>query len=81
MDISHFGKFCVVSPEGEAYMEYEIVGNTLTVLHTKVPEALGGRGIAGKLAEETAAFAGAHHFTLASECSYMTGWLQKQSRV
>ena len=81
MDISHFGKFCVVSPEGEAYMEYEISGDILTIMHTRVPEELGGRGIAGKLAEEVAAFAKAKSFTLKSECSYMTGWLQKHPQA
>jgi uncharacterized protein len=81
MDIIHSGKVAFAYPEGEAYMEYEITGDILTVMHTRVPEELGGRGIAGKLAEEVAAFAKAKSFTLKSECSYMTGWLQKHPQA
>ena len=33
-------------PEGRAYLEYTEDNGTVTVIHTIVPEALGGRGIA-----------------------------------
>ena len=77
MEFVHSGKIAAVYPEGEAYMEYEIAGDTLTVLHTRVPEALSGRGLAGELAKQVAAFAKAAGLSLASECTYMTAWLEK----
>lgn len=77
MEKIHTGKVSFVYPEGEAYMEYDISGGALTVLHTRVPDALGGQGIAGKLAEEVAAFSKERHFTLKSECTYMTAWLKR----
>ena len=43
-------RFLQEDPKGTAYMEYTCAGNILTVTHTKVPDALAGRGIAGKLA-------------------------------
>lgn len=77
MDVVHSGKIAAMFPEGEACMEYEIAGGTLTVLHTRVPEALSGRGLAGELAKRVAAFAKDAGLTLASECTYMTAWLEK----
>ena len=77
MDIVHTGKIAAVYPEGEAYMEYEIAGGTLTVMHTRVPDALSGRGLAGELAKRVAAFAKDAGLALASECMYMTAWLEK----
>ncbi len=77
MDIVHTGKIAAVYPEGEAYMEYEIAGDTLTVMHTRVPDALSGRGLAGELAKRVAAFAKDAGLALASECTYMTAWLEK----
>ncbi len=77
MDFVHSGKIALVYPEGEAHMEYEIKGGTLTVLHTRVPDALVGRGLAGELAKQVAAFAKEAGLALASECTYMTAWLEK----
>ena len=77
MDIVHTGKIAAVYPEGEAYMEYEIAGGTLTVMHTRVPDALSGRGLAGELAKRVAAFAKDAGLALVSECTYMTAWLEK----
>ena len=40
----------VVALEGElAHLDYSVDGGVMTIHHTIVPEALGGRGIAGSL--------------------------------
>lgn len=38
-------------PEGKALITYEIDGNTMSILHTEVPEAVEGQGIASELAK------------------------------
>ena len=57
--------------------EYTCAGNILTVTHTKVPNALAGRGIAGKLASAFYEWASRHHYIVHSECSYMSHWMEK----
>ena len=58
-------------------MFYLYAGNILTVTHTKVPDALAGRGIAGKLASAFYEWAIRHHYIVHSECSYMSHWMEK----
>ena len=55
-------RFLQEDPKGTAYMEYTCTGNILTVTHTKVPDALAGRGIAGKLASAFYDWASRHHY-------------------
>ena len=46
-------------------------GNARVADHTLVPEAIGGRGVAGKLVEALIADARAQGFTVVPECSYV----------
>lgn len=73
-------RFTIPAPEGASYLEYKTESGTLTVLHTVVPPALGGRGIAASLAEAAAAYAEAEGLVLASDCSYMTAWMKRHPR-
>lgn len=72
--------FILSYPEGDAHIEYTLTGNAFTVIHTIVPKALEGRGIAAKLAEAAAAYTEEKHYTLASECSYMTAWMKRHGK-
>lgn len=49
-------KFKIESPKGLSCLEYDLTGHVFTVLHTIVPAALSGKGLAAQLAE--AAIAG-----------------------
>lgn len=64
-------RFLKEDPRGTAYMEYTCAGNIRTVTHTKVPDALTGRGIAAELASAFYEWASRHHYIIHSECSYM----------
>ncbi len=72
--------FILEFPEGNAHIEYTLEGNTFTVIHTIVPKALEGRGIAAKLAAAAAEYAEEKGYTLASECSYMTAWMKRHGK-
>src|SRR6266536_1560224 len=50
-------RFEVGSGDDVAFLTYEIDGDTIALMHTKVPEQLSGRGIAGELAQAAFDFA------------------------
>lgn len=67
-------RFLKEDPRGTAYMEYTCAGNIRTVTHTKVPDALTGRGIAAELASAFYEWASRHHYIIRS---YMSHWMEK----
>ena len=72
-------RFLIERPEGSSYMEYTLSDSTVTVIHTAVPKALAGQGLAGELALSLSAWAKKEELTLLSDCSYMTHWLSRKS--
>ena len=60
----------------EAELVYEAAGGRLILLHTEVPEALGGRGIGGQLVRAAVERAAGSGETLLPLCSYARAWLQ-----
>lgn len=62
---------------GEAYLEYSRSGTMVTALHTIVPDALSGQGIAAALTKEFYQWVSDNGFTLQSECSYVSAWLKR----
>lgn len=44
-------KFKIESPKGLSCLEYDLTGHVFTVLHTIVPAALSGKGLAAQLAK------------------------------
>ena len=53
-----------------AYAEYRLTNNSLDIIHTFVPPALEGRGIASALTE-------ANHLKPEGTCSYAAVWLKR----
>lgn len=65
----------------EAYVEYELDGDVMTITHTIVPEAIGGRGIAGRLVAQAFETARANGWKVRTQCSYAAAWAQKHPDV
>lgn len=63
----------------EAYLEYSQIGETLTITHTIVPSAIGGRGIAGQLVKQAMEHAKAAGLKVDPACSYAETWMQRHS--
>jgi predicted GNAT family acetyltransferase len=72
------GQHRVTVPEGgdEAELLYRVEGDRMVILHTGVPEHLGGRGIAGRLVAVTVERAAASGLTVVPWCSYARKWLR-----
>ena len=67
-----------VEVEGQlAHVDYVVEDGGLDIRRTLVPQALGGRGIAGQLVEAAYDYALAHGLKPVATCSYAVRWLEK----
>jgi len=60
-----------------AVLDYEIVGDTMTITHTGVPKAIEGRGIAGELVRAALSAARAAGWKVIPVCSYAAAYIAK----
>lgn len=51
--------------------------DVIKLIHTEVPEALGGRGVAAALVEKTLIYLEEHHFSLYPICPYVFAYIKK----
>ncbi len=61
----------------EGYVEYSRQGDTLSIDHTIVPGAIGGRGIAGDLVKAALEHARAEGLKVHPACSYAEAWMRR----
>jgi predicted GNAT family acetyltransferase len=62
----------------EAVLEYRLDGGVMTITHTAVPAAIGGRGVAAQLMRAAVDAARAAGWTIVPACSYAASYLQRQ---
>ena len=60
-----------------AYVEYQPGDSAIAITHTIVPEAIGGRGIAGALVRAAALHARNEGLQIDPVCSYADAWMRK----
>ena len=60
-----------------AFAAYDLDGQRITFTHTEVPDALGGRGIAGAIAKFALDDARARNLTVVAKCPFISRWLEK----
>lgn len=58
-------------------LDYTLAGSVMTLTHTGVPAAVGGRGIASALVRAALEFARRESWTVIPECSYVAVWMQR----
>lgn len=68
-------RFVLEADGSVAELDYELDGNRLVLIHTRVPDELGGRGIAGQLVAASVARARRDSLTIAPWCPYARRWL------
>lgn len=61
--------------------DYRRDGRTLLVVHTEVPPALEGRGIAGELVRAVFAHAQREGLLVAPVCSYVRAWARRHPDI
>lgn len=71
------GRFELERDRHIAYLEYTIAGDVLALLHSEVPQALRGSGIAATLAKTALDWAEEHHMKVDVVCPFVAEYLQK----
>lgn len=65
--------------EGElALLEYHIAGKKITMYHTEVPPAAGGKGIGGKLAAAALDYSRENGLKVVPQCSFVADYIQRK---
>ena len=60
-----------------AWLEYNLAGEILQLIHTEVPEALRGKGVAATLAQSALEWAREHHVKVDVICDSVLEYLKK----
>jgi predicted GNAT family acetyltransferase len=71
------GRFELERDGQVAFLEYNLTGKILQLIHTEVPEALRGKGMASELAESAFQWAREHQVKVDVVCPYVAAYLKK----
>jgi predicted GNAT family acetyltransferase len=75
-DVTDENRFLFAEDGVEAQLVYRVNGQRLILVHTEVPDQLGGRGIADRLVRAAVDRAAASGETVVPWCPYARKWLQ-----
>jgi predicted GNAT family acetyltransferase len=62
---------------GLAVITYQRLADRIVFMHTEVPEALEGQGIAGKMAQFALGDARARHLAVIPRCPFVAGYIRR----
>jgi predicted GNAT family acetyltransferase len=71
------GRFELERDGHVAYLEYNLTDKLLQLIHTEVPEALRGKGVASTLAESAFQWAREHGVKVDVICPYVAAYLKR----
>ena len=74
-------RFVIRHDEVEAELVYQLDGDTMLIVHTEVPDALGGRGIGGHLVNAAVNRAAAEGLTVVPWCPFARQYLRRHPDV
>ncbi len=81
VDQTDANRFLVAVDGIEAELVYRLQGDTLTLVHTGVPDELGGRGVGGSLVRAAVDRAERDGLTIAPWCPFARKWLEDHPDV
>lgn len=70
-------RFAATVEGQDCELDYRLDGEVLSILHTGVPEALGGRGIAAALTRAALEFSRARQLKVRPVCSYAAAFFRR----
>ena len=65
----------------EAQLEYDRVDGWMVITHTRVPDAIAGRGVASRLTRRAFDTAREEGLQVRPMCSYAAGWAERHPEV
>jgi predicted GNAT family acetyltransferase len=71
------GRFEIAQDGHLAYLEYNLTGKVLQLIHSEVPEALRGRGLASELAQSALDWAREHGVKVDVICPSVAAYIEK----
>jgi predicted GNAT family acetyltransferase len=77
VDNTHLHRFELTEDGHTAELVYRLECDRLRLVHTEVPEELGGRGLGGVLVRAAIDRAEAEGLTIIPDCPFARGWLEK----
>ncbi len=80
LQITHDGRAHRLSTELEgqtAILDYELDGKVMSITHTRVPQPIGGRGVAAELMRSALDLAAANGWTVKAVCSYAVAYMKR----
>ena len=77
VDVPLEDRFVVRTDGAEAELVYRVSGDRIYLIHTEVPESMGGRGIAGQLVRASLLRAEADRLTIVPWCPFARRWLKE----
>jgi predicted GNAT family acetyltransferase len=72
-------RFAATVDGHECELDYRLDGKVLTITHTGVPDAVGGRGIAAQLTRAALAYARAEGLKVYPACSYAAVFFRRHA--
>ena len=81
IDVPGESRFVLDDHGVRAELVYEVDGGRLLLLHTGVPEELGGRGVGGRLVRASVQRAARDHLTVVPWCPFARQWLRRHPDV
>jgi len=65
----------------EAELLYELRDGVVRIVHTGVPQAIGGRGVAGALVRKALDFARSQGYKVRPDCAYAAQYFQRHPEL
>ena len=63
-----------------AFIDYQLAGETITMLHTEVPHELEGKGIGSMLAAKALDYATIHNLKVIPSCTFIADYIRKHPK-
>jgi len=77
VDRADEGRLTITEDGRTAELVYERDGDRLVLVHTGVPDELGGRGLGGRLVRAAVELAARDHLVVAPWCPFARRWLRE----
>lgn len=74
------GRFEIAQDGHTAILEYKKSEDVMTLVHTEVPEALGGKGLGGKLVMFALRYAKQNKLNVVAHCEFAKKYIQRHNR-